>query len=431
MSAYERIAQLDPFDAANHSKLGRLKMQAGDARTAVARVPRRDCRRVARSGVRAFRSCGKLSGPGRQSAGASRGSRRDRSGARVSARPGAAVEGGRPMIRLRAFAALAAFSRPLMRCRARHAAEERYALIVSGVSGTREVCRQSEGVGLVAAIDAPAAPRIRRRSRHRAFGERLGNSDRQSRERHAHAGVLQVAPDGGRYAAHRAASATEPSTARRRNSILSDRTWIRASGRRRSTGIRRGSCSSTRRARASSSCRRSSGKNRIVIAATDSAAQKYATLFPQYFIEALDQGAKADNDKNGRLSVWEAFTYASQAVKQAFEQKGTLVTERSIIDDNGDGVAKKPRQRRNGRRACQDDVSRSASCVELRQRGARRARKAPHHSRSRDRTAEGEERRDARRASTRKNSSASPSSSPRSPRRSDRLSKFESHREGR
>ncbi len=83
-----------------------------------------------------------------------------------------------------------------------------------------------------------------------------------------------------------------------------------------------------------------SGKNRIVIAATDSSAQKYATVFPQYFIEALTDQAKADNDKNGRLSVWEAFTYASQAVKQAFEQKGTLVTERSIIDDNGDGVGK-------------------------------------------------------------------------------------------
>src|SRR5919106_1383676 len=83
-----------------------------------------------------------------------------------------------------------------------------------------------------------------------------------------------------------------------------------------------------------------SGKNRIIIAATESAAQKYATVFPQYFIEALDQGEKADNDKNGRLSVWEAFTYASQAVKQAFEKQGTLVTERSIIDDNGDGVGK-------------------------------------------------------------------------------------------
>ena len=31
------------------------------------------------------------------------------------------------------------------------------------------------------------------------------------------------------------------------------------------------------------------GKNRIIIAATDSAAQKYTTVFPQYFIEALDQ----------------------------------------------------------------------------------------------------------------------------------------------
>lgn len=83
------------------------------------------------------------------------------------------------------------------------------------------------------------------------------------------------------------------------------------------------------------------GKNRIIIAATDSAAQKYATMFPQYFIEALDQVANADNDKNGRLSVWEAFTYAGQAVKQAFDKAGTLVTERSIIDDGSNGVLAK------------------------------------------------------------------------------------------
>jgi hypothetical protein len=82
------------------------------------------------------------------------------------------------------------------------------------------------------------------------------------------------------------------------------------------------------------------GKNRVVIAATDSISQRYDTVFPEYFIEALAQGATADADKNGRLSVWEAFVYASQAVKAAFDQKGTLVTERSVIDDNGDGVAK-------------------------------------------------------------------------------------------
>jgi tetratricopeptide (TPR) repeat protein len=35
MAAYERVGALDPFDAANHSALGRLKMQAGDPGTAV------------------------------------------------------------------------------------------------------------------------------------------------------------------------------------------------------------------------------------------------------------------------------------------------------------------------------------------------------------------------------------------------------------
>jgi len=34
MPAYERIAQLDPYDAANHSRLGRLKLQARDAQAA-------------------------------------------------------------------------------------------------------------------------------------------------------------------------------------------------------------------------------------------------------------------------------------------------------------------------------------------------------------------------------------------------------------
>jgi hypothetical protein len=83
-----------------------------------------------------------------------------------------------------------------------------------------------------------------------------------------------------------------------------------------------------------------SGKNRIVITATDSSSQRYDTVFPQFFIEALDKLAASDSDKNGRLSVWEAFVYASQAVKQSFDQRGVLVTERSVLDDNGDGVGK-------------------------------------------------------------------------------------------
>ena len=158
------------------------------------------------------------------------------------------------------------------------------------------------------------------------------------------------------------------------------------------------------------------GKNRIIIAATDSAAQKYATVFPQYFIEALDQIAKADNDKNGRLSVWEAFTYAGQAVKQSFDQKGTLVTERSIIDD---GIERRAGARRRfwilppAATAANAAVAglekrRIAIEAEIEQLKGARARCPP--------------------ASTRKSSSASRSSSPRSPRRSDQLSNFQSQR---
>jgi hypothetical protein len=82
-----------------------------------------------------------------------------------------------------------------------------------------------------------------------------------------------------------------------------------------------------------------SGPNRIVITATDSAAQKYATVFPDYFAKAM-QAASSDIDKNGRTSIFEVFAATSLAVKQHYEQRGQLTTERSILDDNGDGVGR-------------------------------------------------------------------------------------------
>ena len=84
---------------------------------------------------------------------------------------------------------------------------------------------------------------------------------------------------------------------------------------------------------------RLSGPNRIVITATDSAAQKYATVFPGYFAKALAE-ASSDLDKNGRTSLFEVFAAASLAVKQYYEQRGQLVTERALLDDNGDGVGR-------------------------------------------------------------------------------------------
>ena len=84
---------------------------------------------------------------------------------------------------------------------------------------------------------------------------------------------------------------------------------------------------------------RLSGPNRIVITATDSAAQKYATVFPDYFVKAMGE-ASSDLDKNGRTSIFEVFAATSAAVKQHYEQRGQLTTERSLIDDNGDKVGR-------------------------------------------------------------------------------------------
>src|SRR5207244_2778863 len=48
----------------------------------------------------------------------------------------------------------------------------------------------------------------------------------------------------------------------------------------------------------------------------------------------------ADTDKNQRVSVWEAFVYASAGVRQWFEQRGRLATERALIDDTGAGLGR-------------------------------------------------------------------------------------------
>ena len=82
-----------------------------------------------------------------------------------------------------------------------------------------------------------------------------------------------------------------------------------------------------------------SGPRRIVVTATDSVAQRFDTIFPEYFIRALTDPS-ADIDKNGRVSVWEAFNAASLGVRRYYTQRGQLATERSLLDDDGDGVGR-------------------------------------------------------------------------------------------
>ncbi|MGE0040225.1 MAG: hypothetical protein AB7H88_13680 [Vicinamibacterales bacterium] len=84
-----------------------------------------------------------------------------------------------------------------------------------------------------------------------------------------------------------------------------------------------------------------SAAGRVVVTATDSAAQKYATVFPEYFVQAMRE-VSSDLDKNGRTSVFEVISAASQSVRQHYEQRGQLTTERAVFDDNGDGIGREP-----------------------------------------------------------------------------------------
>jgi flagellin-like hook-associated protein FlgL len=80
-----------------------------------------------------------------------------------------------------------------------------------------------------------------------------------------------------------------------------------------------------------------SGKGRVVVTATRSGQEQNATRFPEHFIAALGN-READADQNGRVSVLEAFDYASRLTAEQYKRAGHLATEHALLDDSGDGV---------------------------------------------------------------------------------------------
>ena len=81
-----------------------------------------------------------------------------------------------------------------------------------------------------------------------------------------------------------------------------------------------------------------SGEGRTVVTATRSGGQWNAAVFGGYFVEAFADGeAESDQNKDGRVSVLEAFEYAVVQVARVYESDGRLQTEHALLDDNGDG----------------------------------------------------------------------------------------------
>jgi hypothetical protein len=73
---------------------------------------------------------------------------------------------------------------------------------------------------------------------------------------------------------------------------------------------------------------------RTIVTATRTGSERFATLFGGYFVDAL-AGIEADQDRNKRVTVLEAFTWAKREVDNAYEREGIMRTENALLSDSG------------------------------------------------------------------------------------------------
>ena len=79
-----------------------------------------------------------------------------------------------------------------------------------------------------------------------------------------------------------------------------------------------------------------SGPGRVVITATRTGRELNATRFGEHFVSALaDEGA--DIDRDGSISLLEAYTYARDEVARHYESENQIQTEHALLDDDGNG----------------------------------------------------------------------------------------------
>ena len=80
-----------------------------------------------------------------------------------------------------------------------------------------------------------------------------------------------------------------------------------------------------------------SATNHVVITATRSGSEHNYARFGEYLAKAIADPA-SDLDKDGQISVLEAFLVASRRVTEFYKSEGRLATEHALLDDNGDGL---------------------------------------------------------------------------------------------
>lgn len=79
------------------------------------------------------------------------------------------------------------------------------------------------------------------------------------------------------------------------------------------------------------------GRNRIILTATKSSQERNEAVFGRYFSEALSSDA-ADVDKNGQVSILEAFDAAKAQVATEYQRERRLLTEHATLEDGEAGA---------------------------------------------------------------------------------------------
>ncbi len=86
---------------------------------------------------------------------------------------------------------------------------------------------------------------------------------------------------------------------------------------------------------------RVSAPGRVVITATRSGREINYARFGQYLAESIAD-PRADLDKDGQVSLLEAFLSASHRVEDYYRTRSQLASEHALLDDNGDRLGTPP-----------------------------------------------------------------------------------------
>ena len=100
------------------------------------------------------------------------------------------------------------------------------------------------------------------------------------------------------------------------------------------------------------------GPGRTIVTGHQDRRRAQRDALPRVSSSRRSQGDAADRDRNGRVSVLEAFDYAKTKVTATYEQGGNILTEHATLDDGSEGkLAATCSWRRRASRSADDGQS--------------------------------------------------------------------------